>query len=408
MLQFNSWLLDRKIRAVNVGIDISLGEYAELAQKLLQKNELQRRKLTSAGKVYDLLRRDLLEGCLMPPIILAVGEWHGEDIRPVVARGMIGGNLSATVQKKLEGFVLQAIAERELIILDGLQRTYTVLDCLSTVDKDQPKLDKLRKQPIRLEIYIGLSKMGILYRMLTLNTGQTPMTFRHQIETLYHDYIDNTNLPDGISVLREADEKRSRGLAKYKYADVVDLFYAYATGLPQSIDREVLVTQLRELDFIEHYEPDNDDLLQLLRMYNGFVRRIDFLMPNWQAPDQQQPGFEVERPFGNSIPSIFAKVQSMTGFGAECQRLIRLGQLEKIEDIGALIKECDFKQPAEKSMQDLLIILDQISQTAKKIGDAQRNYFQLAFRHLFNKDSETYLDLSGCWLAGQATYKSMF
>lgn len=74
MLQFNSWLIDRKIRAVNVGVDIPLGEYSELAGALLRKNELQRRRIASAGKVYELLRRDLLQGCVMPPIILAVSE----------------------------------------------------------------------------------------------------------------------------------------------------------------------------------------------------------------------------------------------------------------------------------------------------------------------------------------------
>ena len=164
--------------------------------------------------------------------------------------------------------------------------------------------------------------------MMTLNTGQTPMTFRHQIEILYHDYIDSQNLPEGITVIREVDEMRSRGVGKYKYADVVDV-NAYATGLPQSIDREALVTKLRELDFIEYYQPESDDMLQLLRTYNRLVTRINNLSPNWQALGLPAGAFEVECPFGNSVPSILSKVQPMTGFGAECHRLVRSGQIKK-------------------------------------------------------------------------------
>lgn len=36
-----------------------------------------------------------------------------------------------------------------------------------------------------VEIYFKINRFGNLYRMLTLNTGQTPMSLRHQIEILY-------------------------------------------------------------------------------------------------------------------------------------------------------------------------------------------------------------------------------
>ena len=81
MVQFHSWLMDRKIRAVNVSLDIPLGEYWTLATDILRKNELQRRKVSSAGKIYQLLRRDLVEGCVMPPIILAVNEERSSEVR---------------------------------------------------------------------------------------------------------------------------------------------------------------------------------------------------------------------------------------------------------------------------------------------------------------------------------------
>ena len=50
------------------------------------------------------------------------------------------------------------------------------------------------------------------------------MSFRHQLEILYNDYIDSKNLGHGIEVLREVDERRARGAGKYKFSDVVDMF----------------------------------------------------------------------------------------------------------------------------------------------------------------------------------------
>jgi hypothetical protein len=406
MVQFHSWLMDRKIRAVNVSLDIPLGEYWTLASDILRKNELQRRKVPSAGKVYQLLRRDLVEGCVMPPIILAVNEERSGEIRAEIEGCMAQTVIVPQLRRKLEAFVLKAIEDRALIILDGLQRTYTVDECLTSMDEG-PKLEELKRRSIRVEIYVGLSKMGILYRMLTLNTGQTPMTFRHQIEMLYHDYIDSDMLPDGITVIREIDRRRSRGLGKYKYSDVIDMFYSYAVGLPQSIDREALVTKLGELDFIEHYQPESDDMLQLLRIYNALITKVDSLSDNWHAEAvNDEP--DTDQPTGRSVPSIFAKVQPMTGFGAECNRLVRSGQIKKIADLLPLIEQCKFTESPDESLKQLLTILDQIAKTAKKIGDAQRNYFQLAFRRLLNKDSDSYLNLSTCWLAGQAAYQSMF
>lgn len=408
-MQFHSWLTDRKIRAINVSIDMPLGDYAALARAIVQKNELQRRKASSVGKVYELLRRDILEGCVMPPIILAVNEAASASINSEIVARMDQREPTAQLRTKVEECIKRAVQDHSLIILDGLQRTFAIQECLDSIE-DPARRSEVEHQPIRLEVYVGLSKMGILYRMMTLNTGQTPMSVRHQIEILHHDYIDSNALPDGISVLREVEEKRTRGLGKYKYSDVVDMFHAYATGIPQSFDRQALVTKLQELDFVESYRPGSDDMLQLLQTYNTFVTRVTAASNNWEftEPEEEESEPEIDRPFGLSVPSIFAKVQPMTGYGAECNRMRKMRWIQGINDLLPLIGQCKFSSPPDESIRQLLIILDEIAQTAKKIGDAQRAYFQVCFRSLFNRDSDSYLDLSKCWVAAQALYKTMY
>lgn len=388
---------------------MKIEEYYPLASAIINKNDLQRKKVNVRGKPYVLLRKDLLNGCIMPPIILAITEEYNSKIKLIVSNILGNNEIKSVDEKLLEQHVSSAISDGQLLILDGLQRTYTIQECHNEA-VERGILDYFKSQTVRTEIYLGLSKVGILYRMLTLNTGQTPMSFRHQIEMLYHDYLKSeTSLPDGIEILREADERRARGASKYKYSDVVDMFYAFSTGNPSSLDKQALVDQLSELDFLEGFTPDTGDMTELLLCYNTFVRKIEAESGDWTAlVDGATPNMQVERPFGQNVASIFERVQPMTAFGAECKRLLKMKDIESISVLKSRISEMVFKfEIASESLAQLLIILDRISKRATKIGPAQREFFQYSFRELLNSNSDNYLDLSNCWLAGEKRYMDM-
>ena len=410
-MRFDSWLIDSRIRAINVAVEFSVGEYWDLAEEILLRNDLQRKQVKSAGKTYELLRRDLLDGCIMPPIILALSEDRSALLGKEVVRAVNRGKLTVKETTLFKKTVEDAVKAQEIIILDGLQRTYTIGDCIEVVQGDG-RLRTFRKHPLRAEIYIGLSKLGILYRMLTLNTGQTPMSFRHQIEMLYHDYIDRTSLPEGISIVREVDEGRARGLGKYKYSDVVDLFHSFATGVPQSMSKQDVISSMREMDFLEEYKAEvnhTDKMLELLVTYNQFVSRVTTLAEEWEWTDEDTEQFKITHPFGKTPIAIFGRVQSMTGFGAECKRLISSGLVRDLTKLKELIAELQFKaDSADDSLYMLCRILHGIATSATKVGDAQRSYFQFCFRHLFNSESPGYLDLGKCWILGHQTYKNFF
>ena len=249
--------------------------------------------------------------------------------------------------------------------------------------------------------------------MLTLNTGQTPMSFRHQLEILYNDYIDNNSLPNGIQVVREADAARARGATNYKYSDVVDLFYAYSTGSPMPYTKQALVGELKELKFLENfkYVPDNDDMQKLLVAFNGCTKRIEELDEGWSfvvVEDEEETGGTVVRPFATNSASMFSRTQVMTGFGAECSRLLKKNVHADLDEIAALAPRFHFSGDPSVALDQLIQILDRIAKNAKRIGDAQRVYFQFAFRALLNPNDEAYLDLSKCWLAAEETYQMMF
>lgn len=408
-MDFTSRLIDTKIMGVNIGAELTVGEYLGFAPGILDKNEYQRRRVKSSGKTYDLLRKDLIQGCVMPPIILAVTNAYGGELDDLVHRSMKEG-AGSDCWPKIEDFIRKAATDGELLILDGLQRSLTIDGIGSGRDVELNQEEKIAflKHKIRVEVYVGLSKTGILYRMLTLNTGQTPMSFRHQLEILYYDYVDNNSLPEGIQILKEVDDRRARGGGRYKYSDIVDMFYAFSTGSPMPFDKQALVGELREMNFLESYEyrPEADDMKTLLVLYHDFISRIAGCAGDWNAASEDDGG--VVRPFGTNVASIFARPQPMAGFGAECKRLVSNGVIKNVEDLSGVIPNLKFSGEPAQALDELLQVLDQIAKKAKRIGDAQRLYFQLALRALLLPDSDTYLDLSRCWLKGQENYEMMY
>lgn len=411
-LHFTSFLIDHKIMGVNVGVELTIGDYLSFAPEILKRNEYQRRRVSSPGKTYELLRRDLVNGCIIPPIILAVTDAYGAALGQLVEKAVKENDTSA-YEAEIRSFIERAVDERQLLILDGLQRTSTLRDIVNSPSLLGENAQRFLEHRIRVEIYVGLSKPGILYRMLTLNTGQMPMSFRHQLEILYHDYLDRTDLPNGIEVLKESDDRRARGSGKYKYQDVVDMFYAYSTGSPMPYDKQALAGQLREESFLETYEyrPGRDDMLSLVVSHNRLVRQIDTLSNNWHL-DTENPSDDdilgVARPFGTSVATILERPQPMAGFGAECKRLIDNGKIQSVAEVDTLIDGLHFSGDPAESFNTLLRILEEIAAKAKRIGDSQRIYFQLAFRALLTEESDSYLDLTTCWLKAQENFEMLY
>jgi len=409
-VEFTSKLTDSKIMGVNIGAEVTMDEYRELLPSILERNQYQRKGVKSAGKTYDLLKNDLIKGCVIPPIILAVTENYEAELRPLIEAVMVN-YADYTSWGQINEIIQRAVGEKELLILDGLQRSLTIDSIFTQLAEDlleREKLDGFGKQKIRLEIYAGLSKPGILYRMLTLNTGQSPMTLRHQLEILYHDYIDNEDLPDGIRVIRETDDGRARGGTTYKYSDVIDMFYAFTTGSPMPYNRHALVGELRELDFLEGFsnEGDADEMKILLVLHNKLTRLMSEKANDWTPTPEDEGG--VARPFGSSVHSVLTRAQPMTGFGAECRRLLKTGSIQDLTEISGFLDQLSFSDDPSKGLNEMIEVLDRISKRAKRIGDAQRLYFQLATRLLLQPESEARFDLSACWLLAEEKYQLLY
>ena len=117
MRQIGEGIRDRRINADNYLIEVTLREYYELSGKILDNNEYQRRRVKSSSSIYSLLKEDLKKGCLMPPIVLALTK-----------------NLES---KDIIDFIQEE--QTHLLILDGLQRSFTIRDAVTELLAENPQ-----------------------------------------------------------------------------------------------------------------------------------------------------------------------------------------------------------------------------------------------------------------------------
>ncbi len=367
-------IVDNRIDCKNYMIEMTIQEYYDIAQNILKNNEYQRRRVKSSSTIYSLLKDDLKQGCIMPPIVLALSKSIGED-----------ENVLDVIKSSKD----------EIIILDGLQRSYTIRDLLKEI-LGNPEESSVQNHPIRIELYTGINKFGILYRMLTYNTGQTQMSTRHQIEIIYSDYIDKER--NGIRFIREVDDASPRKLGEYRFRDLVDGFTSYLERDYLSLERVDILNSIKSLQELTKEDPKAELFDVFVEFYHSMVKKIDEQAGDWSP---SKDGLEIERVFAQNVVGIFNKSQSLTGFGAAVGRLIDKKITDKIETLKGDVEQGDFEEV--KSGLDLLMVkMEAVRDNARKIGNDQRLFFFHFYRGLLSKDGDSYMNIK---LAVEYAYK---
>ena len=163
---------------------------------------------TQDKKFYARLERDILDKCLMPPLTIAFVEPSFNKTKVADIAQYIEDNIGS-------GYVL-----------DGIQR----LNTLNRAKEDE-RFDS--SQSLYLNIIISPSEDKLLYRMITLNNGQKPMTPRHQIEILTQELFDFTD----INIDVQTEKERGKTIVKGSF-DLGDLSKAYLAFLTSSVNND--------------------------------------------------------------------------------------------------------------------------------------------------------------------------
>ncbi|MNK04084.1 hypothetical protein D3C87_219400 [compost metagenome] len=387
-MEYLGKLLDHRIQAVNVLVQVSMQEYLDIARQILNENEFQRKKVIN-GQISRLLREDITIGCSIPPLVLAI------------QRELISNDFDYTTFEDNTTLVGTAFRDSKLLILDGKQRTHIFIklhdDLIQRIEKkdeisDQAKkdLESFLANTLRLEIYVGINKLNILYRMLTLNSGQTNMSTRHLMEMLYLDYL---NIPfDGIRLIADKEnEPVSKDPSEFVFKDVLDGFTSYLDKDENTLERSEILDNIKSAKNIQQEEKDKNLFEDFVITYKGFVDKMIVLSEGVEinAEDLKGTEFEVKGLlFGKTAGEIFKKSQAMSGFGAAIAELKDIRTDFNLDVTKVVIKELIFRDDDYLRTFSLLNkYFDIIRDKSKKIGNDQRFFFKMFFKHLFDPES---------------------
>lgn len=159
----------------------------------------------------------------------------------------------------------------QLIILDGLQRTYSLIETYKNHKEYFDSLDE--KYNLRIEIYLSIDDTGILYRMLTLNTGQTPMSLRHQLEILFSKYLGSEI--ENVNVIKDIDDASVKNISDYKFSDLIEGYNSFIELNELPMDRFDVLQSVRTIKFISDTKSNLMDFPKFVKSFNLIARKFD-------------------------------------------------------------------------------------------------------------------------------------
>lgn len=223
-------------KVINSDFIIGASNYNYALQNLaplIDKLEIQRKLQESA--IYKRLKKDIISGCVMPPITVA----------------FIDENRNFSTEIEAQDYIISNISNA--FILDGIQR----LNILKQISA-QLEADLIENSLIALNILICPSMDKLLYRMVTLNNGQKPMTPAHQIEILTSSDLNFNELARKVRTEKEGYSKES-----LNKSDLVKAYIAFLSCSVNIDNQKIIQSKLDELiteNIIEHFENKTNNL----------------------------------------------------------------------------------------------------------------------------------------------------
>lgn len=350
---------------------ININEYLELVGKDFDRFEIQRKREKHKG--YSRLKRDIEKGTLIPTITLA--------IEPSSVKKFISFIEHRDTAKIVE--MLISLTEK-IYILDGLQRTYIISDIKS-------KMTFNEGQKLLLEIWFEEDIKHLIYRLIVLNSGQKPMSMRHQIELLFITMKETLiTKVEGLKILQEKNEESRVKAMEFPFERLVTSYKSYLTKSPEVDKDNIVAERMIESDMLDSDEEFLSESFfkfisilekyclldeQLYRIYSGSSQSK---YKNWLAD-------------ANVIQSFFAAVKSFSS--NEKREVIVNNSIEK------MLSELKVTANGEDalSLRDLYEILSNESVSKKyNVGYATRKLLTSAFVEYFRYEGEQ--PIKECWI----------
>jgi hypothetical protein len=242
---------------------------------------------------YSRLRDDLKIGCVLPPLTLAF-------------------ILDAESAAPTERYINDEI--ESCFVLDGIQRLNAIQRAYSELEEELKQ--SFSQRILHLNIIIAPSMDRLLYRMITLNNGQKPMSPRHQIDILSETIFDFDNLS-----LRNQSHKQRQATTNRLSAHRSDIVKGYIAFLANThaIDNKLVIEEkmdelIAEKIISSEITADKHEFSEILR---------------WAADQSQQPEVGKWLTVGNNF----------IGFSAACRKNFEFLRLKSPVEFLELIEQ---------------------------------------------------------------------
>ena len=382
-------LRDHRIDGLSVSAIVSTGEYMHWFDNYGEHNKLdeQRPQLNtrSANMIRRRLVEDLKQGAIIPPIVIGLST--EADLNYVKEDNVID-----LIQRGLP----------EATVIDGMQRSGALREAL----QQNPEITN---SPMRVDIWVANGTTELIYRMLVLNTGQTPWDIKRQMEVIYKPLIvEARKRINGIVLNEKYDQKRRRDGGEYPASSIIELLIAFSSR------KEIIKASDSVAD--EFVKLDITDMTGKREFADMFYRTLAMMVSFDQAVsryrhDDSEPDGNLK--FINGM-DLYTQMPAKVGFiAAIAQQVIgRAGMPERPQaEQERLMNELE---EAFSVFQGKLNRLDNehlgaflrydvlneaiLSLPTKKIGNAQREYFRKGFATLIEMNFDVE-DLEVAWRA---------
>lgn len=276
---------DNRSNCISVLTDMLLEEYKRLAFDSFNANGNfagQRGVITksaAAARIRKRMQDDFCRGTIFPQVVLGI-----QSSKDFINDLKVGDDYDSLVIFK----------DCTISIIDGMQR--------SNIYFKNYKGNENRK--IRVEFWIANNSEKLLYRMLVLNTGQTPWNTRRQIEVIYGNlsksieqglYETYPELREKIELYAIDDGKRRTQAGKYHKSSVIELYLGFNIRNVKINVSDELAEEYQRFDVMESIE--EDDTFDVFICIFGMMCKLDLAFAKYTKNVKNQGNLQRGRTF---------------------------------------------------------------------------------------------------------------
>lgn len=379
---------DNRVNGLSISATTTVAEYLVWFNRFGMVNKLDEQrpvmKTRSANMIRKRLVEDLKAGAVIPPIVMGFAlDAALKEVTPENAIQILNDHIS------------------EATVIDGMQRT----EALKEAFDGNPMISS---NSLRIDIWITRDAISLIYRMLVLNTGQTPWDVKRQLEVIHKPLIDECrNKVQGIVINVKNDNKRRTRAGEYQASSIVELFLAFSSRKELVNTSDKLADDFIRLDVTEMASiPENAHIfyecINMLYLFDVALARYAGNPDDKVDGDKFYDGMDIFTNMPAKIGFIVALAQLIMGrAGTERSKDMKEAALEKISSKFTKILD-KINGLTDDALVDFISIpvLNEAvrSLSIKKIGNEQRKFFLAGFEAMF-KCEDGFQDMNIVWRA---------